>query len=120
MKSKIYESIIILNPVLSDDKAKSVSQEYINFLQKHEGKIRNEEHWGLKRLAYPIDKKQTGWYFLLEYSICPNIIIDFNIKLKIDERIIRFLTVKLDKYAIKYAKKRKQKRSTNNSKNLNT
>jgi small subunit ribosomal protein S6 len=113
MLQRIYETIIILNPVLSDEQTKSIAKKYIDYIKSKEGLIRNEEYWGLKKLSYPIYKKQTGWYCLFEYSILPNHIIDIEGLLKKDERIIRFLTVKLDKYGVEYSQLRVKKRLNN-------
>lgn len=103
-----YETIIILTPVLSDSQVKDTTKEYENFLLENYGNIKYQEYWGLKKLAYPIQKKQTGWYCLIEYLSNSKLINKLEIKLKHDERVMRHLTVKLDKYAIEYSEKRKK------------
>lgn len=105
----IYETVIILTPVLSDSQARDLTEEYKKYLEKNSGNIKNQEHWGLKKLSYPIQKKQSGWYCLIEFSSEPNFISKLEIRLKNDERIMRFLTIKLDKYAIKYSILRKKR-----------
>jgi len=72
------------------------------------GKVVNEEHWGLRKLAYPIQKKTTGFYHLIEFSgEGQEIVNTLEVTYKRDERILRFLTVALDKHAVAYADKRK-------------
>lgn len=102
-----YELMVIFTPVLSDDEFKTEQKKYASLVTEAGGKIVAENPWGLKSLAYPIDKKTTGLYWVLEYT-APS---DFNEKLKIqllrDETVLRHLCTKLDKYAVEYnAKKR--------------
>lgn len=104
-----YETVFILTPVLSDDQAKEAVSKYKKLLVDLGAKILNEEHWGLKKLAYPIQKKSTGFYHLFQYVVNGEAINKLEIEFKRDERILRFLTLKLDKHAIEYAEKRKNK-----------
>lgn len=78
---------------------------------KH-GEIIHEENWGLRKLAYPIQKKSTGFYYMLEFKANGELISQLETEYKRDERIIRFLTIKLDKYGIEYAEKRKNKKES--------
>ncbi|WP_185868730.1 30S ribosomal protein S6 [Blattabacterium cuenoti] len=103
-----YENILVITPILSDDQAKKTVKEYENFLIQQKGSIIHQEHWGLKKLAYPIKKKQSGCFHLFEFLFPSNLIYELEIKFKQDERILRFLTVKLDKYGIAYAEKRRK------------
>jgi small subunit ribosomal protein S6 len=108
--SKRYETVFILTPVLSDDQAKEAAKKFKKTITDLGGKIVNEEHWGLKKLAYPIQKKTTGFYHLLEFAgEGQEVINNLEIAYKRDERILRFLTVALDKHAVAYAEKRKGK-----------
>ncbi|WP_185878153.1 30S ribosomal protein S6 [Blattabacterium cuenoti] len=106
---KHYESIMIITPILSDDQAKNTAREYQDYLIKKKGTIIHQEHWGLKKLAYSIHKKKSGCYHLLEFVLDPSLIYNFELKLKQDERILRFLTIKLNKYGVEYAEKRRKK-----------
>ena len=108
--SKRYETVFILTPVLSDDQAKEAAKKFKKTLTDSGAKVVNEENWGLKKLAYPIQKKTTGFYHLFEFSgEGQEIINNLEITYKRDERILRFLTVALDKHAVAYAEKRKGK-----------
>jgi small subunit ribosomal protein S6 len=108
--SKRYETVFILTPVLSDDQAKEAAKKFKKTITDLGGKIVNEEHWGLKKLAYPIQKKTTGFYHLLEFAgEGQEVINNLEVAYKRDERILRFLTVALDKHAVAYAEKRKGK-----------
>lgn len=104
-----YENIMIITPILSDDQARETAKEYEDYLIKKNGKIIYTEHWGLKKLAYSIQKKKSGCYHLIEFLLEPNLIYNLDLKLNQDERIIRYLTIKMNKHAIEYAKIRKKK-----------
>ena len=104
-----YETVFILTPVLSDEQMKEAVAKFKKLLTDNGAEILNEEAWGLKKMAYAIDKKSTGFYCLLEFKTEPTIVNTLEIGYRRDERIIRFITVKLDKYAAEYAIKRKNK-----------
>jgi small subunit ribosomal protein S6 len=105
---KRYETVFILTPVLSDDQAKEAAKKFKKTITDLGGKIVNEEHWGLRKLAYPIQKKTTGFYHLIEYAgEGQEIVNQLELTFKRDERVLRFLTVVLDKHAVAYADKRK-------------
>ncbi len=107
---KRYETVFILTPVLSDEQAKETAKKFTQFLKQQKAKVLHEEVWGLRKLAYPIQKKSTGFYFLVEFSTeNPSIVKDLETVFKRDERVLRYLTVAMDKYAIEYAEKRKAK-----------
>lgn len=97
-----YETVFILTPVLSEDDAKKTIAAYADLLKSQGAEIVHEEHWGLKNLRYPIKKKTTGIYHLLEYKGTGKAIDTLEVAFRRDENVLRFLTVKLDKYAIKY------------------
>jgi small subunit ribosomal protein S6 len=102
-----YELMVIFTPVLSEDEFKAAQKKYADFVAENGGNVVHSQPWGLKSLAYPIHKKTTGIYWVLEYSAPSN----FNEKLKIqilrDEQIMRHMITLLDKYAVEYnAKKR--------------
>ena len=102
-----YETVFILTPVLSDVQMKETVEKFKGILTAAGAEIVNEENWGLKKLAYPIEKKSTGFYNLLEFKAEPTVVDKLEIGFRRDERVIRFLTVKLDKFAAAYADKRR-------------
>ena len=110
-----YETVFILTPVLSDDQMKEAVEKFKNVLVENGAEIVNEEQWGLKKLAYPIQKKTTGFYCLLEFKGEPTIVKKLDIAFRRDERVIRFLTFRLDKYAQEYAEKRRNLRANKNN-----
>ena len=102
-----YETVFILTPVLSDQQMKETAEKFKGLLIEQGAEILNEESWGLKKMAYPIEKKSTGFYQLLEFKAEPQVIDKLEVAYRRDERVIRYLTVKLDKYAAQYAEKRR-------------
>ncbi len=104
-----YETVFILTPVLSDAQMKEAVEKFKALLTNEGGEIVNEEDWGLRKLAYPIDKKSTGFYTFLEFKAEPSVIDKLEVNFRRDERVIRFLTVKQDKFAFEYAEKRRNK-----------
>ena len=107
-----YETVFILTPVLSDDQTKETVAKFKKVLTDNGAKIVNEEAWGLKKLAYQIEKKTSGFYFLMEFKAEPEVIKKLETAYRRDEKVIRFQTVKLDKYAAEYAEKRRKKYQT--------
>ena len=106
-----YETVFILTPVLSDDQMKEAVQKFRGFLEDNNANVVNEELWGLRKLAYPIEKKSTGFYCLLEFEAEPSLIKKFETMYRRDERVVRFLTFRLDKHAAEYAEKRRKLRA---------
>lgn len=108
--SKHYETVFILTPVLSDEQAKETAKKFKKQLGDLGAKVAHEEFWGLKKLAYPIQKKSTGFYHLFEYTTDSiTLVNELEVAFKRDERVMRYLTVSLDKHAIEYAEKRRTK-----------
>ena len=114
-----YETVFILTPVLSDAQMKEAVEKFKTVLTDNGAAIVNEENWGLRKLAYPIQKKSTGFYCLLEFNAEPTIVKKLEVAFRRDERIIRFLTFRLDKYATEYAEKRRNLRSAKSNTNEN-
>ena len=104
-----YETVFILTPVLSDEQTKETVAKFKKVLADKGAEIVNEEAWGLKKLAYQIEKKTSGFYFLIEFNAEPAVIKTLETAYRRDEKVIRFQTVKLDKYAAEYAEKRRSK-----------
>ena len=91
-----YETVFILTPVLSDVQMKEAVDKFKSILTEQGAAIVNEENWGLRKLAYPIQKKSTGFYQLLEFDAEPSVIEKLEVNFRRDERVIRFLTFKID------------------------
>ena len=102
-----YETVFILTPVLSDAQMKEAVEKFAKALTDNGATITNTEEWGLRKLAYPIQKKSTGFYTLIEFDGEPTIVKKLEIAFRRDERVLRFLTFRLDKYAAEYAEKRR-------------
>lgn len=110
MALKYYESVIIITPVLSEEQMKDTVAKYRQFITDNGGEIIHEDNWGLTKLAYPIQKKVTGFYQVFEFKADPaevNIVEKLEISYKRDERIMRFLTIGLDKHAVIYNQRKK-------------
>jgi len=105
---KNYETVFILNPVLSEDQAKDTVDKFVKVLKKANATIINTEHWGLKKMAYPINKKSTGFYNLIEFKADSTVIDTLETEYRRDESIMRFLTTVLDKHAIVYNERRRK------------
>ena len=106
-----YEAVFILTPVLSDVQMKEAVDKFKAVITDNGGTITNEENWGMRKLAYPIQKKSTGFYALLQFDVEPTVIATLETQFSRDERVLRFLTFRLDKYAFEYAEKRKNVKS---------
>jgi len=102
-----YETVFIMTPVLSEEQMKETVEKYQKFLQSKDAEIVFEDSWGLRKLAYPIQKKSTGFYHLIEFKADPSLIREWEVTFKRDERILRFLTVALDKHAVAYNEKKR-------------
>lgn len=104
-----YETVFILTPVLSEQQMTETVEKFKALLTEKGAELLNEENWGMKKMAYPIQKKSTGFYTLLEFKAEPEVIERLEVTYRRDERVLRYLTVKLDKYAAQYAEKRRNK-----------
>ena len=104
-----YETVFIVTPVLSDAQVQEVADKFQGVITENGGQMVNREDWGLKKLAYPIQKKTTGFYFLIEFAAEGDIINKLETQYRRDERVIRFLTFKQDKFAVEYSAKRRAK-----------
>ncbi len=104
---KQYETVFIATPVLSEAQMKEAVAKYASLITDNGGEIVYQEDWGLKKLAYPIQKKTSGFYHLIEFRADTQFIDVLETQYRRDERIIRFLTFAMDKFAIAYAEKRR-------------
>jgi small subunit ribosomal protein S6 len=106
-----YETVFIATPVLSESQMKEAVAKFKKIITDSKGEIVYEEDWGLKKLAYPIQKKSTGFYHLIEFRAEPDLIAKLEVEYRRDERIIRFLTMKMEKYAVAYAEKKRARKT---------
>ena len=103
-----YETVFICTPVLSEPQVKEAVKKFRDIITGSGNEVIHEEDWGMKKLAYPIQKKSTGFYHLFEFKADPSFITRLETEFRRDERVIRYMTVKLDKYAVEYSNKRKR------------
>ena len=106
--TKQYETVIVLTPVLLQEQVEEAVAKYRKFLSDNGAVIVHENNWGLRKLAYPIQKKSTGFYFLFEFQADATLIAKMEVEYKRDERIMRFLTIALDKHAIAYNERKRK------------
>jgi len=104
---KQYETVFIATPVLSEAQMKEAVAKYTSLIAQNGGEVVYEEDWGLKQLAYPIQHKTSGFYYLIEFKANPEFIETLETQYHRDERVIRFQTVAMDKDAIAYAEHRR-------------
>jgi small subunit ribosomal protein S6 len=104
-----YETVFILNPVLSETQIEETVSKFENFLTSRGAKMISKENWGLKKLAYEIQNKKSGFYHLFEFQVSGEVIAEFETEFKRDERVMRYLTVALDKHAVAWAERRREK-----------
>ena len=107
-----YETVFILTPVLSDAQVEEAVKKFEDLLTSNNCEIVAKENWGLKKLAYPIQKKSTGFYQLVEFNAEPTVVEKLEIAFRRDEKVIRFLTFRMEKYAAEYAAKRRHVKLT--------
>jgi small subunit ribosomal protein S6 len=109
---KHYETVFILNPDLSVVQIEETVKKFEDFLIKNGAKMVSKENWGLKKLAYPIQNKKSGFYHLFEFTNTGEVVTPYEQEFRRDERVMRFLTVKLDKHAISWAERRRTRNKT--------
>ncbi len=113
---KNYETVFILNPVLSEDQAKDTVDKFVKVLTAQKANVINVERWGLKKLAYPIQKKSTGFYNLIEFEAENNVVSVLETEFRRDESVMRYLTTMLDKFAVEYNTRRRKGEFNKNKK----
>ncbi len=105
-----YETVFIMTPVLSEEQMKETVQKFEKILTDQGAEIIHQENWGLRKLEYPIQKKSSGFYHLFEFKADGSVVAELELQFRRDERVMRFLTVTMDKYAIAFAEKRRNNR----------
>lgn len=114
---KNYETVFILNPVLSDDQMKDTVEKFVKVLKKGKADVINVEQWGLRKMAYPVQHKSTGFYNLIEFSASPELVSTLETEYRRDESVMRFLTTVLDKHAVIYNERRRKGEFNKNKEN---
>ena len=104
-----YETVFIATPVLSEAQLQELVSKFRGVITENGGQVVSQEDWGLRKLAYPIQKKTTGFYYLMQFQGEGSLVETLELQYRRDERVIRFLTFKMDKYAVEYAEKRRNK-----------
>ena len=107
MDVRNYETVFILTPVLNEGQVQETVEKFSQVLKENSADLISTEAWGLRKLAYPIQKKSTGYYFTLTYNGSGNIVDVLELAFRRDERVIRFLTTVLDKHAVTYNERRR-------------
>ncbi|MFC0185894.1 SSU ribosomal protein S6P [Pseudarcicella hirudinis] len=108
MELKNYETVFILTPVLSEQQTKDAVEKFKKVLTDNAAEIVHEDAWGMRKLAYPIQNKHTGYYQIFEFKAEPSVIAKLELEYKRDEKVIRFLTTALDKHAVLYNEKKRK------------
>lgn len=104
-----YELMVIFTPVLADDDYKGVQKKFTDFITENGGEIVHSNPWGLRSLAYPIDKKTTGLYWVIEYKAPSELNAKMEIQMNRDEGIMRHMVTRLDKHAVAYNARKRNK-----------
>ena len=91
-----YESVVITRPELTETQVENLINELIAIIKTENGKVQSTENWGLRNLAYKINKNKKGHYFLVNIDCDPSAIFEYERQMRINEDIIRFLTIKID------------------------
>ena len=107
MELKNYETVFIMTPLLNEVQMQETVEKFRQVLKENGADIIHEENWGLKKLAYPIQKKSTGFYHLVEFAGPSTIVDALELAYRRDEKIVRFLTTALDKHAVAYNLRRR-------------
>jgi len=115
VKLKSYESVLILNAALEDEQIENSLQKVTESIKTYGGEIQNVDNWGRKRLAYPIKKSKSGYYSVIRFVAPTESVARIERNYRLDETIIRFITVELTKEALEYYQTQKDKLSTDNA-----
>ena len=91
-----YESVVITRPELTESQVENLTKELIEIITSEKGKVQSTENWGLRSLAYKINKNKKGHYFLINIDCNPSVISEYERQMRINEDILRFLTIKID------------------------
>jgi len=108
MRKRTYESVIIINAALEDDQVETTISRMQETITTHGGELIEVDKWGRKRLAYPIKKAKSGYYVVFRFSATTDLVATLERNYRLDENIIRYLTIQLDKFALEAIAKQKE------------
>jgi small subunit ribosomal protein S6 len=103
-----YETVFILNPVLSEQQTKDTVEKFRKILTDLGSEIENENDWGLRKLAYPIQKKTNGYYYIIEFAAEASVVAKLETEYRREEHVMRFLTIRHDKHGIDYNQRKRK------------
>lgn len=107
MRTRTYESVVIINAALEDEQIESTIARILESVTSHGGELLDVDKWGRKRLAYPIQKAKSGFYLVIRFNAATELIATLERNYRLDENIIRYLTITLDKFALEAIAKQK-------------
>jgi len=107
MTKKMYESAVLINAALEEDQIQSIISRIKELISSNDGEIKDIEDWGRKRLAYMIKKSKIGYYIIFQFNAYPQIISTLEKFYKLDENILRYISIKLTKNALEQIEKNK-------------
>jgi small subunit ribosomal protein S6 len=109
MSKTNYESVVVLTPVLSEKMLQEAVSSFEKLITENGGELIHKENWGLTKMAYPIQKKTTGFYQIFEFAAEADaeIVDKLELAYRRDEQVLRYLCIKLDKHSIKYNERRR-------------
>ncbi|MBS1773208.1 MAG: 30S ribosomal protein S6 [Bacteroidetes bacterium] len=108
-QNQSYELMVIFTPVLAEDEFKAAQKKFADFIKENGGKVTHQDAWGLRSLAYPIAKKTTGLYWVMEFEAPTDVNAKLEIQMNRDENIMRHMVTRLDKYAVAYNNRKRNK-----------
>jgi small subunit ribosomal protein S6 len=108
-QNQSYELMLVFTPVLAEDEYKAAQKKYTDFIKENGGEIVHQDAWGLRSLSYPIAKKTTGLYWVIEFTAPTDLNAKLEIQINRDENIMRNMVTRLDKYAVAYNARKRSK-----------
>ncbi|MDQ7818327.1 MAG: 30S ribosomal protein S6 [Melioribacteraceae bacterium] len=112
MRARNYESVVLINAALEDEQIEATISRILEVLTTNGGEILEVDKWGRKRLAYPIKKAKSGYYLVLRFTAPTQLITTLERNYRLDENIIRYITIALDKFALEAIAKQKESSKT--------
>lgn len=108
MRARNYESVVLINAALEDEQIEATISRILEVITTNGGEIIEADKWGRKRLAYPIKKAKSGYYLVLRFKAPTELISTLERNYRLDENIIRYITIALDKNALEAIAKQKE------------